>query len=106
MAYIGHVDRAWAYSFLWKSVHSQILPFVRLAASLLDGRTVGFALDDIAQRRAGVNYELLQLLDDIKRAGRIVGDKELADLWLTYHDTQSFVIIGDPAVRARQPATE
>jgi hypothetical protein len=107
---IGHVDRAWGYSFSW----SGGAPRVHTAAiestlrRLLHGERIGYAMEYLNQRYA----ELATLLSDELGAVRNLrqpDERALAELWTATHDARSYCILGDPAVRLSatpQPTTK
>ena len=95
LAVVGHVDRAWGYSFLWEGIGSQPQTFISMLGRVLDGAPVGHAMDDFGERHTDIACELLDALE----AGRSTDDPRLAALWTARHDARSYVLFGDPAVR-------
>lgn len=100
LAVIGHVDRAWGCSILGKSGAAQIQPFRNAISALLRGRPAGYALKDFRERFAALSSGLSALLERIGFGG-VVSDDDLAAAWLERNDAQSYVVLGDPAVRLR-----
>lgn len=98
LAFVGHVDRAWNCSFLWKGVEPRILPFSSSMGALLDGYPLGMAMEYVSARYATSATELVDLLHN-ERLGLRLGDRELARLWLATNDARNFLVVGDPAVR-------
>ncbi|MFL6237673.1 MAG: hypothetical protein ACJ76N_31445 [Thermoanaerobaculia bacterium] len=94
VAVIGHVDRTWGSSFLWKRAGQQLQAFESALRALLDGRRVGWAMDGFSLRRgelaAALNAELEHETGDPLR---------LPGLWTAHNDARSFAILGDPAAR-------
>jgi Peptidase family C25 len=101
LALVGHVDRAWNCSFLWKGVKPRILPFTSTIGAFLDGAPIGMAMEYMTAKYAATASELSSLLHEVRAYGRIADDRELAQLWLATNDARNFLIIGDPAVRLR-----
>lgn len=100
LACIGHVERAWGCSILTEGVDT-IQPFKNAIGRILLGQRVGLALKDFNEKYANVSTELVSLLEEIKRFGKQVPDKLLAMRWTERNDAESYVVLGDPAVRLR-----
>jgi hypothetical protein len=98
LAVIGHIDRAWLYSFLWLHQKAQIGAFESTLCCLLDGTPVGAAMEYFGERYAEISVELTQALDQ-GPDGVQIGDLELSKLWMAHGDARSYVVLGDPAVR-------
>jgi hypothetical protein len=98
LAVVGHVERAWTYSFSWPGLGAQTHTFENCLHALMSGVRIGAAMDAFAMKHADLAVTLNGELDDI-RYGAIVNDYALAGLWTAHHDARSYVVIGDPAVR-------
>ncbi|CDG82811.1 hypothetical protein [Janthinobacterium agaricidamnosum] len=99
LAFIGHVDRAWGYSFMWPGAKAaQIGMFEDLLCSLMDGYTVGHAMDIFGLRHAVLAAGLTEELGRI-RNGRKIDHARIAGMWTALNDARNYVIVGDPAVR-------
>lgn len=99
LAFIGHVERAWAYAFTWPgAADAQLAVFEDTLGSLFDGGTVGYAMEVFNERYAELATELTTELAAI-RNGRKRDDLTLARMWTTLNDARNHVIVGDPAVR-------
>lgn len=98
LAVIGHVERAWTYSFEWPQAGPQRQVFESAIGRILDGYPVGAAMEHFGQRFAELAVDVKAGQDDldyepepdvIDIAGRI----------LAFKDARSYVLLGDPAVR-------
>jgi hypothetical protein len=106
LAVVGHVERVWRCSFLWRDTGSQPQPFLEMLKRLLAGEPLGWALEPVNQRHAELAACLSSLLKD-HFVGLPVDEKALAELWVASQDARNYVVVGDPAVRlpfAAEPA--
>lgn len=98
LAVIGHVERAWVYSFLSKAVTSQVAAFEYALRLLMEGYPVGFAMEHF-------NYQYAELATDLTLAlqkvdyGEPLSPGEIKGLWIANNDARNYVVLGDPAVR-------
>lgn len=114
LACIGHVDRAWASSFLQAdprhagAVTAQLAVFESALQRLIDGRCVGHAMDHFDLRYAELASDLATRIEDATKYDVAVDDRELAQMWIYANDARDYAVIGDPAVRigGRRAAAE
>jgi hypothetical protein len=100
LAVIGHIDRAWGYSFV-SGGGSQLLTFQNAIGRVLRGEPVGHAMKDFNERYATLSTSLSNKLEKIGFGGLVVPDDELARLWTERNDAQNYVVLGDPAAAIR-----
>jgi hypothetical protein len=105
LAFVGHVDRAWNCSFLWKGVKPRILPFTNTIKAFLAGSPLGMAMEYVSAKYATTASELTNLLHEIRAYERKVDGRELAQLWLATNDARNFLVVGDPAIRLQAPVS-
>ena len=95
---VGHVERAWSYSFDWPRAGEQIEVFESALSSLLDGYPIGAAMEYFGMRYA----ELATLLCSLREEVDLGAEPDLISLtglWMAKNDARSYIVLGDPAVR-------
>lgn len=101
LAVIGHVDRAWGYSFCGpgETKTSSTEAFHSTLLRLAHGQPVGHAMDYFNQRYAELATELVDQLDRLADEEDEELMWELSELWTAMADARSYIVLGDPAAR-------
>lgn len=103
LAVVGHVERVWRCSFLWRETGAKPQAFMDTLGRLLDGKPLGYAMEPLGARFADLAACLGALLEDCY-LGLRDEDKSVVELWTACRDARNYVIVGDPAVRLPAPA--
>lgn len=96
LAVIGHVERAWGYSFVWGKGRS-LKAFESTLDTLMKGSPIGYAFEVFNERYGEFATELTQSLDDAQWSKP--DPLEIAGKWTAHNDAKNYVVLGDPAVR-------
>ena len=105
LAVLGHVDRAWSYSFRdeMQKVPGQSQAFEDLLGSILDGKRLGEATDQFNTRQGQTAMDLTELLDSYRFAAangsQSFGLEGIGPRWAAFSDARGYSLLGDPAVR-------
>lgn len=96
LAIVGHLDRCF-------SAAPQAKAFTEIFRKLMTGFPVGAALEPINRRHASLATRLSHWLDqetvDGSHGDHPEEEFELARIWTANHDSSTYAIVGDPAVR-------
>ncbi len=112
LAVIGHVERAWGYSFISPRGDLEHQTFVTALRSLMNGQPVGLATDaSFNLRYAAMSSDLSAALEELRWDPEYLSAYELAHRWTASNDARSYTVIGDPAVgiplvKAATPSVE
>jgi len=101
LAVVGHIERAWSWSFRGLRDKGYVFRTVFESAfkRLTEGYPIGFVMEDFN----GCYAELASDLDEEVRSSRPDGNLRLARLWTYRNDARNYVVLGDPAVRLAVP---
>jgi hypothetical protein len=101
LAVIGHVERAWGYSFVMASGDPDNQAFVTALRKLMNGEPVGLATDpSFNLRYADMSSALSVDMEERKYDPPYSSsDAELAQKWTANNDARGYIVLGDPAVR-------
>jgi hypothetical protein len=99
LAVIGHVERAWGYSFQTNRGDPQLQTFQGALKRLLEGHPVGSALEPFNSRYAEISQDLTSELDAVREDGKKPNPFVLTSLWTSNNDARNYAVVGDPAVR-------
>jgi hypothetical protein len=101
LAVIGHVERAWGYSFISPGSKVQTRDFENLLKQLLQGDRIGWTTETLDMRYADLATQLSQDLEEFKYGSSSAPTAyELAERWTRNNDARGYVVLGDPAVQA------
>ncbi len=106
LAVIGHVERAWGYSFLSPGAGAQNGAFESTLRLLLSGDPVGWTTESFNLRYADLASTLTEAIENLEYGEP--NPYDIAGLWTSHNDARSYVVLGDPAVRIpfAQPGTQ
>ncbi|HVL04474.1 MAG TPA: trypsin-like peptidase domain-containing protein [Acidimicrobiales bacterium] len=98
LAVVGHVERAWGYSFTWPGVTDLSDSFSDSVCRLLDRMPVGGAVEPFNERYATL-ATALEAEKEHAASGRVPDVGRLSMFWTARNDARNYAVFGDPAVR-------
>lgn len=106
LAFIGHMDLAWSYSFLSTETFSEGRPSRIFSALrvLLSGGRAGVAHGALMRSYLEANDDLLAIYQ-VQQDSKMFGHADPTDpwrrchLWMLRNDLRGYVLLGDPAAR-------
>ncbi len=104
LAFVGHVDLAWTYSFREFDADSAVNrpgKFVQLVNLALAGNRCGMMMEPISRAVDATNDELATLYDAEAEKGGIDTNRQAkrAHRWMLRNDLGAYILLGDPAAR-------
>lgn len=99
LAVIGHIERAWTYSFLNEYGMPQLNLFRDVLAELMAGKRVGHAMEKANTIWATHSSQLADLMFREERGDADVDTAAIEAIWVARDDARNLVVLGDPAVR-------
>jgi hypothetical protein len=104
LAFIGHVDQTWSYSYGWPGKTTSLTQnYEDTLDAILQGRPVGHALDPFNMRYLDLHNALYQdegAIAAFYNSEPGAGSK-LVDLWTARLDARNIILLGDPASHLR-----
>jgi len=105
LAFVGHVERAWSYSFLLTTGGSDIQTFRSTISAILKGLPIGYAFEHINDRYANLALDLTsyneQSLLRQYNLGEPVELETLIEHWMAHNDARAYILFGDPYTHLR-----
>ncbi len=104
LAFFGHIDLAWTYSFqeLDQGATNRPAKFMGILRSALKRDRIGIGFRELYRFFDQANTELTAIADE-QRAGRISESDALvarsSHLWMLRQDLSTYILLGDPAAR-------
>ena len=98
LAVVGHVERAWGFSFAWPGAGAQTEVFESTIESLLSGKPIGLAMEYFNERYAELSTVLADEVEKIE-FDEAYDPYDVAGLWTANNDARGYALLGDPAVR-------
>lgn len=104
LAFIGHVDLAWTFSFREDDSPAKKRPgrFINTLKTMLKSDRVGIGFRELYRYLALTDSEIASIYDEDVRTKATPGHDELIRrgyLWMMRQDISGYVLLGDPAVR-------
>jgi addiction module RelB/DinJ family antitoxin len=100
LAFIGHVGKAWSYSYGWPGGSALTATFEDTLEAIMKGKPVGHAFEYFNRRYLDMNQSLTHRNGLVKQYLDFEPvEQDLAQLGTACKDARDYILIGDPAVR-------
>jgi hypothetical protein len=103
LAVLGHIDRAWSYSYE-DNGQPMDQSFRDVLTKLMSGYRFGSATDVFNSRWAALSVPLSDTL--LKMQTRRGLEKQAMDQWIARDDARNYILHGDPAIKLRVDKSE
>lgn len=103
LGFVGHVDRAWGFSFVGLKGQPQTVGFDRFISNLLLKKRawpIGHCLRDLYDRALNLSFSLMEDLNQMNQ-GKLFDPVDIALKWKERNDARAYALMGDPAARVR-----
>lgn len=101
LAVLGHVDRAWTYSFQNGKGRPQVQDIRSVIVRLFQGDRLGKAMEEFNTQWATLSALLQEKQAQTSAGFGTLSPQALANLMVARNDARNYIIVGDPAVRLR-----
>ena len=102
LAFVGHVERTWSYSYGWPGVGYWTGSFEDSLQLMLVGKPIGCATQTFKRTFLDLLAELTNKGGFLEKFEKLQPkEKDVVRLWTAANDARAFVICGDPAARLR-----
>jgi hypothetical protein len=99
LAFIGHVDKTWGYSFYKAGIGADTKTFEDILGEILGGLTIGHAFERMPNKYLDLNSKLTNVEGLFKQlADEQIEQADLLSTWMARQDSRAYIILGDPAV--------
>ena len=103
LAVLGHIDRAWSYSYEADG-QPQDQSFRDVLTKLMNGYRLGSATDQFNLRWAALSIPLSDTLQKMQTRRGL--DQQAAQQWIARDDARNYILHGDPAIKLRVDTKE
>ncbi len=102
LAFIGHVERTWSYSYGWPGMGYWTGTFEDSMQLILVGKPIGYATQTFKSTFLDLLVELTEKGGFLEKFEKLQPkQKDVVRLWTAANDARAFIICGDPAARLR-----
>jgi hypothetical protein len=98
LAFIGHVDKTWGYSFYKAGIGADTKTFEDILGDILGGLKIGHAFERMPNKYLDLNSKLtlgMGMFTDFENGQ--IDQESLLSTWMARQDARAYLILGDPA---------